>query len=46
MTQARTISQIVTMKYYDLVLEDKHYYVIARSLGIVYNIMGTNNYEY
>lgn len=27
-------------------LEDKHYYVMARSAGIVYNILGSDNYDY
>lgn len=46
MTQARTINQIITMKYNNQVLQDKHYYVMARSMGIVYDILGTDNYEY
>lgn len=27
-------------------LEDKHYYVMARSAGIVFNILGSDNYNY
>lgn len=27
-------------------LEDKHYYVMARSAGIMFNILGSDNYNY
>lgn len=28
-----------------VVLEDKHYYVMGRSAGIVFNILGADNYD-
>lgn len=47
MDQVRTVSQIIELpKSTEEALTDKHYYVMGRGAGVVFNILGTDNYDY
>ena len=47
MDQVRTVSQIMELTTSsEEPLTDKHYYVMGRGAGVVFHILGTDNYDY
>ena len=47
MDQVRTVSQIMELATSsEEPLTDKHYYVMGRGAGVVFHILGTDNFDY